>query len=585
MRAFDALHFVRPWWFVAFVLLAALLWLLAHGRFSGKRWEAICDRHLLSFMLLGRTIDVSRRSFLYLAGFAGALAITALAGPAWERLPQPVLRDNSALVIVFDLSLSMDAIDIKPNRLSRARFKIRDLIDQRNHGQTGLVVYARDAFTVVPLTDDTAAIELYLGVLNTELMPRQGSRADLGLQEAGVLLQKIDAAVGDVLLVSDYVDTRAQTKARQLNLRGHTVSVLGIGTESGGPVSLHSGEFLSHKGEVVIPRFSEADLDKVAQAGGGIYVRFNPFGSDDVETFVSWFGSRLSAIERKRESEISADLWREQGPWLILMMLPVVALGFRRGLLVVSMCAVLVQSEPAYAADWANLWLRPDQQAVRALEKGDAARAAELFESSEWRAAAQFRNGDFAGATETLEALDSTASWYNKGNALAHSGKLKEAIEAYRHALGITPDMEDAQFNMNLVKQVLKQMKTQQMQASGQGEESDGDEGQQAQQAQAQRGDEGGDKQQQAEPSKDRSDQGDEQELAEEDTSEDGEGADGKDNSDSASPPVQTMAEDDQAVEQWLRGVPDNPGRLLKRKLLHLSRNKKSPGKAEDKPW
>ncbi len=583
MSVLGALHFVRPWWFAALAPLAALLWLLARGRFSGKSWEAVCDAHLLTFMLLGRAINVGRRSFLYLTGLAGVLAIAALAGPAWERLPQPVLRDDSALVVVLDLSLSMSAVDVKPNRLARARFKVSDLLDRRSHGQTGLVVYARDAFTVVPITDDTAAIELYLQSLDTSLMPRQGSRADLGLQEAGALLQKIGAAAGDVLLVTDYADARAHGQAQQLSLKGYHVSVLGVGTESGAPVSLPSGEFLSHEGKVVVPRLDGDKLNEVAQVGGGTYVRFDLFANDDVEALGNWFDAHAVAVESEDENKATTDVWREQGPWLILLMLPIAALGFRRGLLTVAACAVLAQPHPAYALDWADLWLRPDQQAVRALEGEDAARAAELFEDDEWKAAAQYRSGDFAGAVETLETLDGAANWYNKGNALVRAGKLKEAIEAYRHALEIMPTMEDATHNIGIVEQILQAMQTQQMQLGEEGEEGEKGEEQQAQQAmtpdesgeeEAATPDESGEEEAMA------PDESGEEELADKEGGEDAAG----DQAD-ASSPLETMAEKDQAVEQWLRGVPDDPGRLLKRKLRHLSRNKKSQGGQGDKPW
>ena len=584
----GALHFIRPWWFAALLPLAVVLWLLARGRFSGKNWEAVCDPHLLPFMLLGRTLDLGRRGFLYLTGLAGALAVTALAGPAWERLPQPVLRDDSALVVVLDLSLSMDAVDVKPNRLSHARFKINDLLDRRSHGQTGLVVYARNAFTVVPITDDTAAIELYLRSLGTGLMPRQGSRADLGLQEAGALLQKIDADTGDVLLVTDYTDARTLNHARRLNDKGYTVSVLGVGTESGGPISLPSGGFLSHAGEVVVPRFTESGLSKVARAGGGVYVRFNPFASGDVEKLGEWFDGRLSTIESRKESEASTDLWREEGPWLILLMLPIAALGFRRGLLLVSACLVLAQPQPAYAANWADLWSRPDQQAAQALEEGDAARAAELFEDDQWKAAAQYRAGDFTGAVETFGTLDGAANWYNKGNALVGAGKLKEAIEAYKRALEIAPDMEDARYNQQLVGQMLKEMQTRQMQRGEEGEQGDEQQGQQARaredgEESGEESEEDGGESAQSDSPGDEADEAGAEESDEQQADSGAEEGDG--DSAGASSPLETMAEKDQAIEQWLRSVPDDPGRLLKRKLRHLDRGRKTRDEPGDKPW
>ena len=583
MNFFETLHFVRPWWFVALLPLFALLWLLTRRRFLDQSWEMVCDAHLLSFMLLGRMLDVSRRGFLYLTGLAGVLAITALAGPAWERLPQPVLRDESALVVVLDLSLSMDAVDVQPSRLVSARFKVSDLLARGDHGQTGLVIYAHDAFTVVPITNDIAALELYLQALDTALMPRQGSRADLGLLEAGSLLQKINAPTGDVLLVTDYVDARAVEQARQLNAKSYRVSVLGIGTESGGPVSLSSGEFLSHKGEVVMPRLTETRLSVLARTGGGTYVRFDPFSSRDIETLSGWLDANAVAVEERKESEASTDVWREQGPWLILLLLPIAALGFRRGLLVMTACAILIQPHWAYAAGWTDLWLRPDQQAVRALERGNPEQAAELFENKQWKAAAQHRDGDFSAAAETLDTLDDAASRYNKGNALVGAGRLQEAVAAYQQALKMDPEMEDALHNMGLVREALEQM--QMRQQSGENGEQGED-----QQMQAQQDGEQPDQRQGDETQQDRSGE-QRDELADKDAGEEQNPAsqqeqDGEEGgADDAESSLETMTEKDQAIEQWLRGVPDNPGRLLKRKLRHLVRDKKNPPAEGDKPW
>ena len=586
MSIFNALHFVRPWWFFAVIPFFFLLWLFARGKFSGKSWEKVCDVHLLPFMLLGRTIDVGKRSFLILASIAGMLGIIALAGPAWERLPQPVLRDDAALIVVFDLSLSMNAVDFKPNRLVRARFKISDLLSQRGHGQTGLVVYARDAFSVVPITDDTAAIELYLQSLDTSLMPRQGSRADLGLQEASALLQKINADAGDVLLVTDYADARVLAQARQLNEKKYKVSVLGIGTEDGGPISLPSGEFLSHKGEVVVPQLADAILNEVAQAGGGIYVQFDPFASSDVEKLGNFFKSHASSTQSKKEGEATADVWREEGPWLILLMLPIVAFGFRRGLLAVAVFS-LVQPNLSYALDWSDLWLRPDQQGARVLERGEAEQAAELFESKEWKATAQYRNGDFSDAVETLENLDGVTNWYNKGNALVGAGNLQAAVEAYRHAVEIDPTMEDAIHNLGVVEELIKQMQVQKAQQSD--EEGDGESQQNASAAGNESNEDNGEEESDSESGEEKSEENEDLSENSEADEADDEGDEGEDGSDSdsadASSPLETLTEKDQAIEQWLRGVPDNPGRLLKRKLKHLSRKKKDKGRQGDKPW
>ena len=154
-------HFIRPYWLLTLIPWLGVLVLTARHKLQQGNWSKVCDEALLPFILQQKAVNRSRVS-LTMGGLASLLAIGALAGPTWERLPAPVFRNDSALVIALDLSRSMDAADIKPNRLVRARYKIADILKQRKDGQTALLVYAGDAFTVTPLTDDTDTIAVWL---------------------------------------------------------------------------------------------------------------------------------------------------------------------------------------------------------------------------------------------------------------------------------------------------------------------------------------------------------------------------------------------------------------------------------------
>ena len=576
-------HFLRPAWFIALLPLAVLLVFLARGGLARSNWEAVCDRHLQPFILVGRSLSGRRRS-LILVAVAGLLALTALAGPAWERLPQPVFRDQSAFVIVLDLSRSMDATDVNPSRLTRARFKITDILSQRESGQTALAVYANQAFVVVPLTDDRKAIELYLQSLSTDLLPAQGSRPDRALQEAGALLQRAGVRGGDILMVTDYADARAAAEARFLAGKNYRVSVLGVGTDGGAPVPLSSGDFLTHGGNIVVPALDEEALRALAREGGGIYRRLNLAGGADVSDLAAWVKASASASETQEDGEKAAtEVWRERGPWLLLLLAPLAALAFRRGVLLVVAVLLLPWPRPADALDWQGLWLRPDQQAARALSRGDAARAARLFEDARWKAAAQYQNGDFAEAAKTLEPFADAGDWYNRGNALAKAGDLQQAVAAYRRALELQPGLDDAQYNLGLVEQAMQQMQ-QQMQ-SGEGEQ------QQAQPDDGEGGDEsqpGQEQQAGAEP--DGSDGGDEEDGSDEadgDSGEDGEGGEDGESAGADDSATQAMSEDEQAIEQYLRRISDDPRRLLQRKLHHLNRQKEqaSGERGGESPW
>ncbi|NIN34987.1 MAG: hypothetical protein GTO60_07780, partial [Gammaproteobacteria bacterium] len=132
-------HFIRPYWLLAFLPLAFLLFMMLKRRLRSRKWETFCDKELLPHILIGEK-PVSRRKSAFLIALAGSLIITALAGPAWQKLPQPVFSTQSALIIALDLSQSMNAGDISPSRLERARFKVADILEKRAEGETALIV-------------------------------------------------------------------------------------------------------------------------------------------------------------------------------------------------------------------------------------------------------------------------------------------------------------------------------------------------------------------------------------------------------------------------------------------------------------
>ena len=119
----DSFHFLRPEWLWGFLPLVGLLVFLATHRATAQLWESVCDAHLLPHVLVGAT-GVKSRSPIIFVGLGWTLALLALAGPVWSQLPQPVFRAESALVIVLDVSRSMDAQDVAPSRLTRAKHKI-----------------------------------------------------------------------------------------------------------------------------------------------------------------------------------------------------------------------------------------------------------------------------------------------------------------------------------------------------------------------------------------------------------------------------------------------------------------------------
>ena len=602
----EQFHFLRPWWLVAFLPLLGLLWHLYQTRRLSKSWQRVVDTELLPHLLAGRT-EIRRQWWLSGVALVGFLAILALAGPTWEKLAQPIFKQKSALVVALDLSHSMDASDIKPNRLTRARLKIADILAQRREGQTALIVYAAQAFSVTPLTDDSETINTLLPSLSTDMMPAQGSRADAALELAYTLFHNAGVTHGDILIVSDGFNPVEATAMEALLAQKSEfrVSVLGIGSTAGGPVPLREGGFLKNAGgSIVIVRLEQEAMRSVAQQTGGAYRQIS---TDDTDINALLKLMQVNPFEREAvASDQHADIWREQGPWLLLLLLPIVALGFRRGVLLILPLVLIPVAPDAQALEWDALWQNSNQRASQQFERGDHARAAELFDQPEWKASSLFRNKDYDQALQYWQNLDTESAHYNQGNTLAKLGRLEEALKAYEQTLKINPQHEDARYNKQQVEEALKQQQQQEDQKQdNQGQENQSEEQNQQQNDDAQQSGEsaqdqanqdasqnsGSDAQDQAmqnqSPESDRPEQSQAQQEQAEAEDPLKSSAEEQADAQAAEPEAVSSLEQqlsEQAAEQWLRKIPDDPGGLLRRKFRYQYQNR-GDSTTESNPW
>jgi len=599
MNSMEQFHFLRPYWLLALVLLMVLLLLMIKRKLGSRSWENVCDESLLPYVLIG-TGTRTRQLSIVLTALGGLFAIVALSGPVWEKLPQPVFTSQSSLVIALDLSRSMDADDINPSRLARARYKIADILSVRQEGQTALIVYAQDSYTVTPLTDDVATILSQLNALTTDIMPVQGNGTDNALIKSMELLKQGGVKNGDILFISDEINfEQAAGQAEKARRQGYRVSVMGVGTEHGVPIPLADGSFLKdHNGRIVVPVLDEAPMHKLAAEGGGKYIQM-VHDDKDVKTLQQFFSSNRMNSEIEA-TELKTDVWKERGPWLLIVLLPLMALMFRRGYLVALMLCLLPFPDQVMALDWDSLWLRKDQQAKLVMDAGDNETAAELFQDPAWKGSARYRAGEFGAAIEALELDTTTESQYNKGNALARLGRYHEAIDVYKEVLEQLPDHEDALYNKELLEQELEQEKQQQQedqqqngeqqsQDDGQGDEQDENSGQQ--QSESSEGEDtdsdqqqnsAADEQQQNAEDDQQRQQGDSQQGSQE---QDNEEENRNQEQQMASSDTMTPDEQQQATEQWLRRIPDDPGGLLRRKFRYQYQQGTTESKSDNQSW
>lgn len=580
-------HFIRPYWLLSILPVFTVCYLLLKNKLNRGNWSTLCDAELLPFILQEQPAQ-KNHWILFTGGFSSLLIIIALAGPTWERLPSPVFRNDAALVIALDLSRSMDANDIKPSRLELARYKIADILNRRKDGQTALLVYAGDAFTVTPLTTDTETIASQLSALTTEIMPVQGSNTSLALSIASQLLKNAGLQSGEILLFTDDVDlSRAKPNVKSLADRYH-LSIIGVGSADGAPIKIAGGGFLKDaQGNIVVPKLNSSELSQLARAGNGLYKTISKNNSD-----IDAILSQIQSPSRNKSStanDLLIDQWNEKGPWLLLLVLPLAAMQFRKGLLSLALLCLLPFPKTSYALEWNDLWETQDQQAQQDFTKTEYQQAADKFQDPQWKAAAQYKAKQYDKAIDTLKNDLSGSGQYNLGNALAQSGKLPEAIEAYKKSLQQDPANEDAKYNKEQVEKALEEQKKKQQENNDKqdSEEKDPNKDKQEQKDGKQKPSDDNSK---SEPkqSKDGSDKNSEPEQSEQEPTEESDSEKSEENKDQQQKQQDEKEQEDtkeesssqlekpseyneseQANEQWLKRIPDDPAGLLKRKFKY----------------
>jgi Ca-activated chloride channel family protein len=574
-------HWIRPDWLFAIPVVLAIVLLLARGKLGSGNWASVIDPELMPYVL---SRDPGRGSDYrwWLMGLGGVIASLALAGPAWQRIEQPVYRAEQAMVLALDLSRSMDAEDIAPSRLRRAKLKILEMLERRDSGQTALVVYTANAFTVTPLTTDTDTIAALVNSLSTDIMPSRGSYPEIAIAKGRQLLDQANAGFGEVLLITDGGSSPAADEAaRELKTAGYSLSVLGVGTLEGAPIPRETGGFVTdNRGKIAVPRLEERGLRNLAGIGGGRYARIT---ADDGDLDILLSGEVSGIGASRGDDDLGTDQWREEGPWLLLLLLPLAALAFRRGWVLVALVFVFPLAQPAQASAWNDLWLNKDQQARRELEAGNASAAAALFENPDWQAVADYQAGDYAGSARVFAEKKDARNLYNLGNALAYQDELDAAIESYEQVLEIEPDNEDAAYNLELVKKLKEQQQQEQQnqgddQQSSENQEGEGEQSESDSQSSEESAE--GDSQSDSDSEESDSSERGEEEMTEEQmkalqdelqrAAEEAEsGEDPQQLSEAELAELRQQQEQEQAMEQWLRRIPDDPGGLLRRKFRH----------------
>lgn len=254
---------------------------------------------------------------------------------------------------------------------------------------------------------------------------------------------------------------------------------------------------------------------------------------------------------------------------------------------------LLLTSCSASAFSWEDLWLRADQQGEKAMNEGNAKKAASLFKSHKWQGVANYRAGNYQHAINNFSQDKSADGYYNQGNTLAQIGEYQKALDAYNKALKENPKMADAQYNKSVIEKMLKQQPKQKNDSSksSENQKPQKNKNKQSQHAQSDKSQKQNSPQQQQKNSQQKQSHSQKQQKTEKqqkETQQSKSTQSAQNKSSRSNKPgqaSQSVSEQKQATEQWLRGIPDNPGGLLQQKFLRDHQNYQALQQQGKQPW
>jgi Ca-activated chloride channel family protein len=462
-------------WLRPYLLLLLVLWLplayrlIRNGRHQSA-WQRLIDPTL--YAALAGQVSTRRRMRSWLVPILGVLIILALAGPA-QRTNNAQSVNQGNLYVVLDNSLSMAGTDLLPNRLTRAKRMIADWAGSGLFDKTSVIVYSASAHLLTPLTQDVATLSTQLAALTPFLMPEFGNNAEQAFALLADQLVSGDGPAAHVLWLTDDIAAIKVSAIRQALPKAQSLTVVAVGTAAGSPIPLPNEQgYLSDNDQLVVVSTQIGDLLQRA-AGLG-------FGAAEMGSQPSL---RLLGEQSINVAEQMAV--EDLGYWLLLPIALLLLWVNRQASLSFAGALVLVllsgAPNEALAVD---LLHNRNQQAYQALVEQNPELALQLAKDPALSAEAQYQSGQFELAAKTFSSLATPEALFNAGNALAHDGKLEEAVQAYQQSLDRAPNPA-AEQNKALIEAFLQQQQEQQGSQSGEqnpdtpsepNEQPDGDE-------------------------------------------------------------------------------------------------------------
>jgi Ca-activated chloride channel homolog len=464
---FDQFHFVQAawlWGLLVIPLLILIYVLFYRASAPSQLLERFADRQLLPHLIKRRGLPASNmRKPLLLWALAWLCGIVAMAGPSWNYTDHQTFKVAANLVIVLDLSQTMNAQDVKPSRVARAREEIQDLLDLNRGTDIGLIAYAAVPHMVTPLTDDVRTIKNLLPALDTSLVTLQGDRLQPALEMAARMLKAEPGGSNSILVISDggFQENDFAGLARAAG--GASIYTMGIGTTAGAFVPNGSGGLVQNAmGDTAISRLQASRLQQLAAAGHGSYVEADYSDSDTRAILDRIDATKVSAQITPKSVRVWENRFYIPVLALILLLLPLFRKGAAFAVMAVLAMTVLPGSY-ARAATAAELFLNRDQQAEVAFDRRDYKTALTKFDTDYRRGVVAYRAGRYDKAAALFRSAarrsNDLNALYNLGNAQLMQLQPQDAIASYEAVLKQRPGDVPTQHNLAIARKMLEQQK------------------------------------------------------------------------------------------------------------------------------
>ncbi|MUL00872.1 VWA domain-containing protein [Aliivibrio fischeri] len=439
--------FLYPMWFLALIPLVALIVIQRKNQHHG----GLIAPHIAK--QLGMVQKKNGHGFLYGLSVIWFCVTTALAGPSFGYKETPSFQLSGARILVMDMSRSLYATDLKPNRLTQAKYKAKDLLPYWKEGMTGLVAYANSSYLVSPLTGDSKTLDNLITNLSPEIMPYKGKGSNLSaaITQSIEMMKKSGHQQGDIVVLTDGISSSQLEKVTALvDGTKWRISLLGVGTTNGAPIELPNGQLLTdNTGKTVVAKLDPQPLQQIATETHGV-AQLIQSDNSDIDAIVRLTKTPLEQVTKNSDTQVNSRA--NHGYWLLFPIVLLSLFAFRKGM-ILALLLVLLPVDKSMA----NTLLSNDYNAHQQYEQKEYQAASEQFQSKQWKGAAQYKAGDYKGAIESLTDLSDVQSQYNLANALAQNGQLEDAKAQYESLLQANPDMKDAQTNLDIVNKALEQ--------------------------------------------------------------------------------------------------------------------------------